>query len=919
MRKLLLGAKWIAIQQGHTQIELDDVQSSIRSLEATNHEAYETLCAALEVAPDQVKSERFSEQDLDKVAAQERLPYTPEVLDFIKTMKSRGLEIASQVTEVYQDMSKRKGSYHAVLSHVAEMRGLLQSKIFDQDVAIEEVSDAVMRMAWNDKPNRPSAIFFFLGPPATGKTYMAELLGQGLQGYKFLSFDMTQYTSEQEGFALVGLRKGFESAGVGLLTNFVKENPKSVIVFDELEKAHTRVQTSLLRLLSSGYLRDEYSQEDIDCRETIIVFTSNLGSGLYSNRSFAEQTRSNPHQARESLLDVIRRERKVERGHEVGAIPPEMLSRLSQGAIVLFNKLSMNGLSNIATAQLLTERTAFQRRLGIAVGFGEMEYVVKLLVLGFAPDFDARAIKSRLSSMVYDPITDYLQQNPDALIDKVVVVLADDTREFVLAQDMDTLTQQLAIKHQRIYFDHDITQRDNRLILTFSAARIEKLAKGDDFGDASGIQVKLPTESFSDIAGHEKIKQRLTEIVNLVKNSKQLEELGVKPPKGMLLYGVPGTGKTLLAKAFAHEADLPFLACTGNDLLNEEFIRKLFARAREYAPSIIFIDEIDALPKRGVGGAYADALVNRMLVELDGFSTTSPGNDIFVIAATNRKELIDDAILRSGRIDLQFEVPQLDKGARRWFIEQMLKKPIFDNQINVDRLTTLTAGLSGADLQKVARESVLYALRENRTLLDEATLLEQINTLKYGQPLDLASSETQLLETAYHEAAHAVISKIVLPERKIEQITVVARSDFLGMVSYDQEQRNDYTRDFLFGLTCVALAGRAAQTKRFGDKGLDSGASGDLKQAMRYAWLAIGNWGMDSEMFNMDLNSLREFAGIPLYEELLEVRLRHWIDSATTKTNELVAQYWDKIEAIALEVLDKEILDEQSLLAIMEN
>lgn len=922
MRKLLLGAKWIATEQGHAEIELADIQASLRALEpcdADAQESYDILCSALKIPADHAKSERFSEEDLEKVAAQARRPYSTDVVNFLNTMKSRGLVIASQVTEIYQDMAQRKGSYQAIISDVAEMRALLASKLFDQDEAVEEVSDAVMRMAWNEKADRPSAIFFFLGPPATGKTYMAELLGQGLQGYSFKSFDMTQYTSEQEGFALVGLRKGFESAGEGLLTGFVKKNPKSVIVFDELEKSHTKVQTSLLRMLSAGYLRDEFTQEDIDCRQTIVVFTSNLGSSLYSNRSFAEQTRSNPHQARESLMDVIRRERKVERGHDVGAIPPEMLSRLSQGGIVLFNKLTMNGLSNIASAQLLEERTAFQRKLGIAVGFGEMEQLVKLLVLGFAPDFDTRAIKSRLTSFVYDPVTDYLQHHPDTVIEKVVVVLDDDTREFVLAQEMESLTQQLAIKHQRIYFNSAITQRDNRLILTFSNARIEKLSKGDDFGDASGVQVNLPSESFSDIAGHEKIKQRLNEIVNLVKNSQQLAELGVKPPKGMLLYGVPGTGKTLLAKAFAHEADLPFLACTGNDLLNEEFIRKLFARAREYAPSVIFIDEIDALPKRGVGGAYADALVNRMLVELDGFSNGGAGNDVFVIAATNRKELIDPAILRSGRIDLHFEVPQLDKGARRWFIEQMLKKPIFDDNIDSEIMVTLTAGLSGADLQKVARESVLYALRENKSVLDEASLVEQVNTLKYGQPLDKASSEKQLLETAYHEAAHAVISKIVLPERKIEQITVVARSDFLGMVSYDHEQQHDYTRDFLFGLTCVALAGRAAQTKQFGDKGLDSGASGDLKQSMRYAWLAVGNWGMDEEMFNLDIASLREFSNLPLFEQQLETRVRHWIDSATRKTNELVEQYWEKIEIIAREVLDKEVLDEQSLITILEN
>ncbi|NPA71193.1 MAG: AAA family ATPase [Gammaproteobacteria bacterium] len=409
---------------------------------------------------------------------------------------------------------------------------------------------------------------------------------------------------------------------------------------------------------------------------------------------------------------------------------------------------------------------------------------------------------------------------------------------------------------------------------------------------------------------------RLREIVNLVKNSQQLTDLGEKPPKGMLLYGVPGTGKTLLAKAFAHEAQLPFLACSGNDLLDEEFIKKLFARAREYAPALIFIDEIDAVPKRGSGGAYADALVNRLLVEIDGF--TSGQNDLFIIAATNRKENIDGAILRSGRIDLHFEVPQLDKGARRWFIEQMLKKPIFDNAIDVNMLVALTAGLSGADLQMVSRESIIYALRESLECISEKVLIDQVNTLKYGQALVLEDNEIRMKATAYHEAGHAVVSKLMLPERKIEQITVVARSNFLGMVSYDSEQQHDYHYDFLFGLTCVALAGRVAQKKQFGQKGLDSGASGDLKQAMQYAWLAIGQWGMDEHLENINVEQLQSLSKQAYFKEEVEASVKAWMKRATEKTEALVEAHWSALEQVALSVLENEVLDEAELLEIMQ-
>lgn len=915
MRNLLLGAKYFAVQAGSDNITTDHLKASMACLEPINQQGYDLVLQALSISESEQKQSDLTPEVLEDIASAERLPYSVKVNGIIQLLKLDGFEIATQITEPYLDQQAAKGAYHQVMAEVAEVKALLQSKVFDQDNAIEGVSDAVMQMAWADKANKPRAIFFFLGPPATGKTYLSELLGQGLQGYGFKSFDMTQYVSEEEGFGLTGLRKGFSNASAGQLTEFVKENPKSIIVFDEIEKSHTRVQTSMLRMLSSGWLQDEFLLEDVDFRETIIVFTSNLGSELYTNRTFLEQVKKSPHQARDSILEVIRTEKKIEKGHSVSAIPPEMISRLSQGGVVLFNKLTLNGLSRIAENQLALERKAFEKRLGIQVDLGQSSQLISLLVLSFAPQFDTRAMKSRLVDYVFDPVTDYLQAHLGVEIEGMKIVLSSQINEFLEAEDIQLLTQQMTIKHQRAFFDLEVVQSGNQLILKFDALRIEKMARGDDFKDASGIVVDLPEVSFADIAGHEKIKMRLLEIVNLVKNSQQLADLGEKPPKGMLLYGVPGTGKTLLAKAFAHEAQLPFLACSGNDLLDEEFIRKLFARAREYSPALIFIDEVDAVPKRGSGGSYADALVNRLLVEIDGF--TSGQSDLFIIAATNRKENIDGAILRSGRIDLHFEVPQLDKGARRWFIEQMVKKPIFDSQINIDELVMLTAGLSGADLQKISRESIIYSLREGLDIITESDLLEQINTLKYGATLVLEDSAIRLKETAYHEAGHAVISKLMLPERKIEQITVVARSNFLGMVSYDSEQEHDYHLDFLFGLTCVALAGRVAQTKQFGTKGLDSGASGDLEQAMHYAWLAIGKWGMDETLPNLNIAKLQELTQQTLFQKEIEERVKDWMDRATLHTEKLINEHWLALDKVALAVLDKEILDEEELLALM--
>lgn len=675
------------------------------------------------------------------------------------------------------------------------------------------------------------------------------------------------------------------------------------------------MQSTLLRMLSEGWLRDEYSGEEIDFRETIIVFTSNLGSSIYSNRAFVDQARRQPHQAREHLLQAIKKETKVEDGNTVSAISPEMISRLSQGSIVLFNKLSLEALARIAQEQIHDDRKSFEDKLGLSIEFKQFDQLVRLLVLSFAPELDTRALKSRLSDLVYDPITDYLLDHEDSVIESVELSVDVSVDVFLQSLNMNDLPQQLVSKNQRIYFRHQLVQERTRLKVVLTDPRIEKLAQGDDFMDEAGIQIDLPGVSFAQIAGHLQIKDRLAEIVKLLSNKNQLVDQGISVPRGMLLYGVPGTGKTMLAKAFANEAGLPFISCTGNDLFDQEFIRKLFTRAREYAPAIIFIDEIDALPLRGSAGVHADALVNQLLVEIDGFGGC---DDIFIIAATNRKDRIDPALLRSGRIDLHFEVPPLDKEARRWFIERMLKRPVFSQEFDIDQLVMLTAGLSGADLEKVCRETVLLALREEQKEIGPELLIEQINTQKYGEPLDLEEGNLHLQETAYHEASHAVISRVLLPERRIEQVTVIARANFQGMVSYDNEQKHDYTRDFLFKLTCVALAGRIAQIKQFGEKGLDSGAASDLKQAASYAWRAIADWGMDEQLYNVPLSALNELLQYQPFAPKLEERIKYWLDEATQRTSTLVDKHWKKIDRVALRILRDEMIDALTLDKLME-
>ena len=913
MRNLLLGAKWFATEQKSDSIQLSHFLQSLNCFELQEDNAKTLLTNFLQdqniTFSEEIIQPSFDEAQLEQIASAPRVPYEEDLNQLVLKMQSHGFGLEKQITKLRKAATGNSNRYQNLLAEVTEVKALLKSKVFDQEIAVEAVSDAVMQMAWQEIANRPRATFFFLGPPATGKTFLAKLLGQGLQGYAFKTFDMTQYSSEEESFGLVGLRKGFANAAEGTLTEFVKSNPKSILVFDEIEKAHTKVQSSLLRIFSEGFLQDQFSHEEIDFRQTMIVFTSNLGSEVYFNPQFNEQIKASPQQARETLLEVIRREKKLEKGHEVNAVSPEMLSRISQGNVILFNRLTMKGLTQIAQAQMQKEFSTFEKASGLTIQANDIENIARWAVLTFAPSFDVRAIKARLFDLLIDPITDFLLENPIENLNTVNIQLADDIQAFLTEQPLEEFAKHLTHKHQVVKSTHQLIHSEDSLSLELSQPQIEKLARGQDFAGASGIQVDLPEVRFADIAGHHQIKTRLNEVILQIQQEEKLQSYGVQLPKGMLLYGPPGTGKTLLAKAFAAEAQLPFIACSGNDLLDEKFIQTLFARAREYAPALIFIDEIDALPKRGAAGAYADALVNRLLVEIDGFSQSS---EIFIIAATNRKENIDSAIIRSGRIDLHLEVPQLDKDARRWFLETFFQsKPFLP--LDVDRLVTFSAGLSGADMRKVHRESILEAMRQGIDEVSEAIVLEQINTLKYGHSLNLEESDQRLQETAYHEAGHAVASMALLPERKIEQLTVIPRSNSLGMLAFDSEQVEDYHHEFLFKLTCVALAGRAAQLKAFGKEGLDSGASGDLQQVMQYAYLAISQWGMSDELFNISPAALGKIAQGDWYQARVESEIEGWIQKATKQTNALIEEHFGAIERIAKAVLEQETLDAESL------
>ncbi|MBU3938046.1 AAA family ATPase, partial [bacterium] len=823
MRTLFLTAKRFAIDANAEQITLEHFKKALNTLEFVDNDAQKLICEYLDVK--QTLHQGYSKENIENASKYATVAFDDKVKEFKTFLESNGYALNTVATRLFIE---KKNSLAAFKESIRKLEESLASQVFGQESAIEAVCDKMVEASYNLASNTPKAIFFFLGPPATGKTMLAELMGKEIEGYDgFKIFDMTQFTDEESGLGLFGSEAVYKGSGEGKLTKYVKENPKSVIVFDEIEKTHPGVMSNFLMMLSSGKAEDTHTGETIDFKETILVFTSNLGSELYNNQSFIDLMKQNPLEANSTIIEAIGREEKLVNGRMVKALSPEMLSRLSQGQIVLFNKLPYEALLNIAKKQITKMQDGFVKEFGINIEYQDFTKLVSLLILSLAPQIDVRKMKAKLPVALFDLVTDHIRRSDD-IIEKIVFTL-DEASSRTVQEDLLSLEaqKQTSMLHtlfrKNETYSHKVSTKFEHGVLSFefSALARKKLARSSDFSGEDGLVFEVPNISFSNVAGHAMAKKRLSEVINILKDPSKLDAFDVSLPKGMLLFGVPGTGKTMLAKAFANEADLPFIQTTGSEILSLELMKKIFKKAREYAPSIIFIDEIDAIGSRN--GSGLDILINQFLTELNGFSDNSE-EQVFVIAATNLKEKIDPAILRSGRIDLHVEIDSLDREAREFFINQILKKPT-SGEFDKEKLLTYTAGMTGADLQKVSRESALFVFRNNLEFITQEILIEQINTIKYGERITHKSIEKLMESTAIHEAGHAVISRILMPEVRIEQITVVPRNNALGFVSYDQDaDLSNLTRQEIKNKLCVAFAGREAQLKEYGEEGFDSGA-----------------------------------------------------------------------------------------------
>ncbi len=430
-----------------------------------------------------------------------------------------------------------------------------------------------------------------------------------------------------------------------------------------------------------------------------------------------------------------------------------------------------------------------------------------------------------------------------------------------------------------------------------------------------------PKVTFKDVAGIDEVKEEVAEIVDFLKNPKKYQQLGGRIPKGVLLAGAPGTGKTLLAKAIAGEANVPFLSVSGSEFV-EMFVgvgasrvRDLFEQAKKHAPCIVFIDEIDAVGRKrgaGISGGHdeREQTLNQLLVEMDGFESS---DGIIVIAATNRPDILDPALLRPGRFDRQIFVPLPDVKGRLEILKIHTRNKPLAEDVDLEVIARSTPGFSGADLANIVNEAALIAARKNHGKITMEDFEEAKDKVTMGiERKSMVLSEQEKITTAYHEAGHALVAKLLPNADKVHKVTIIPRGKALGITQQlPEEDRYTYTKEYLLDRLAVLFGGRVAEELALGT--ISTGAGNDIERATELARRMVAEWGM-SEKIGPVAVKIREQFGEPV--ELVSEELRRLIDKEVkrilnetyARTKELLSQNMDKLENLAKALLERETL-----------
>lgn len=996
-----------------------------------------------------IKAEIARMREKNLFAGKESLDIIAETLTFNEIFgadEERGLSKSDRFSEL--------------LTKYQELGGKLKKVVIGQDHVINEVCSGLFSSEMGNaeqKRNAPKASFLFIGSPGVGKTLIAKTLGEILD-LPTLVLNMSDYAVEKSYIDLVGVSKKFRNPSEGSLVRFVRQNPKCIVVFDEIEKAHIECIHLFLQILDMGRLLNAYTDKYVDFSNVIICFTSNVGKEIYND----ERRQDLSAIPKRVLLDAIENEKKPDSRDPF--FPQAICSRMMAGNILMFNRMDAYTLLMIVRSSIGRTVKEFEENYGIEMEVCDEMY--PLFMYREGNKIDARVASKKSVDFIKNEIYEIsrLMKDSPSLIENVKKIrfeICDGDKEIMSLLDPklgecrilyigETLydgiqdesvnvqcvrnREELALELEKDYayilidpfwgyekpkqeklcandiesdgmdifrdlIDKElglpiyILDRGNRFSDTDRESFILDGASGcipagesssffwncamsvakrhyladlhADFcnrgyclefstrqivsGDELIIQIydlkkqtaidskssklmvsalERPAIKLNDVIGATEAKEELRYFVNFLKEPKKMLAEGVRAPKGLLLYGKPGTGKTMLAKALAGETDAAFISTNASEFLSayrgvgEEKIREMFAVARRYAPTILFIDEIDAIGKVRTGQSSdqeVEALLNTLLVEMDGFKSNS-NKPVFVLAATNfgvqgdrdKKIRLDPALLR--RFDNQIYI-DLPKEAERIQYLRMLRDKNSSAEFSdeaIENVAKRSIGKSIADLQNIYLLAERNASKVKGKVTDEI-LLDAYEQFLFG--LKKEQKEEYYKSTAIHEAGHAYIAHI--SGNTPAYITITGRADFAGYVAPAvDEDKGNYTEKEYRWMIREKLAGRVAEKVFMGEEeSMNTGAQSDLAQATRLAIDMVIRLGfVKGQMITLSYSYTDRF-GIP----------REYLDMANDVILEelqqcetLIVEGKERIRQLADAVLEKNNLTTSQIREVLD-
>jgi ATP-dependent Zn protease len=739
------------------------------------------------------------------------------------------------------------------------------------------------------------------GPPASGKKLLM-LQTLALLKRERLHLHMGEFAFSDDLDRLLGPK--------GILTTWVAAHPEGAIVFEDIDATDHAIQRAVAAIVTDGApgAPERFAQ-------TLFVFLFKIKAPEWVEKSRLERYYDQPLLEQAHLYETLATTGVPDDNGGLRALfDPELLNVMSETDLILLYPHDLAALQTITEEVLRTASARWNATQPVSLELQHPSELALALLLSFSPYLNTTRIAHRLPAYLFD-----LAQTGMPETGSIILDVSKDARHWLHSTFADESDLKSFGKYDRRFslnWERRSSKEGMELRLRSVEEHTQEFAPVPLQSDRLTIH-PVGRSGFGAIAGQNRVKQQLTALVTLLHNERGLKTFGITLPKGLLLYGPEGVGKTLLVKAFAKEAGLPYLYLRGSDLFNEELIEAAFQRARQAAPLLIILENVDV--KGIIEGNYTPIPTETLGASIDA-APDAPDNFVFTVMTAQHKEEVPAALMHPGRIDQFVEVPELDREARLFFAKQLLDKP--HAKIDIERITRYMSGMNGYELGRIAKACALEAIKQGKAQLDEQIIIDQINTIKYGSRLEkkrLKNFEEDLRRSAYHEAAHAVTSMVLLPTIEIEQVTVIPRSETLGLVSYTQEKlQTNMSADELRANIAVALAGRLATVKQFGEgEGIETGAYNDLQQATLYAYSAVAQYGMDSELQNISIELLQQNISNTLFDAPLEERIAVWIAEGTARAKEVIETHWVLIEAVAQRLIATEFIEGSELKALV--